>query len=353
MFKEKRYDLALDKYFFLLKDDYFEFPYVSNSPQSMVKSLLQLPIFKHKSSAQCITTNNAFCNSELIYRKLEEGFWFMYTSLNFKQNVHSKATFTSEDASEYYFLSFSVFANSFPVKNYESEPVRQVHEYWTLQKSNTAVSTYFHKGLHGKIYKLCFTAEWVRNYSAVFGEERGKTIENFLDSKAAFYTWIKSSSRTKEITRKMEEILENEILDHDHLSILYKYALNLLVDFVLFSIKDTRLQENVALSNSDYYNVAKAENIIHRHLSGTFPGIRKIAALLNISASKLKRDFKVVYGLSMLQYHKEKNMMQALNLVKNSNLQIQYIAALTGFETASKFTAAFKKKFGQRPSDFR
>ena len=79
-------------------------------------------------------------------------------------------------------------------------------------------------------------------------------------------------------------------------------------------------------------------------------GIDFIARAVNLSPTKLKMIFKTFFGFSMLQYHKEKNMLLALQLIKNSTMQIRNIALVTGYESASNFTAAFKKRFGFLPS---
>ncbi|MBC7866439.1 MAG: helix-turn-helix transcriptional regulator [Gloeobacteraceae cyanobacterium ES-bin-316] len=63
--------------------------------------------------------------------------------------------------------------------------------------------------------------------------------------------------------------------------------------------------------------------------------------------------FKSVFGFSMLQYHKEKNILLALQLIQNSNVQIKNIATLTGYTSSSKFTASFKKRFGVLPTEAR
>ncbi|MNR55027.1 Regulatory protein PchR [compost metagenome] len=82
-------------------------------------------------------------------------------------------------------------------------------------------------------------------------------------------------------------------------------------------------------------------------------GIDKIAFEVNTSPTKLKANFKTVFGFSMLQYHKEKNMLLAKQLLQNSEIEVQIIAIITGFESASKFSAAFKKRFNELPSVFR
>ena len=105
------------------------------------------------------------------------------------------------------------------------------------------------------------------------------------------------------------------------------------------------------LMNPDYSIVARAEKLILMHLRTPFLGVETISKSVHVCPTKLKTVFKSVFGFSMLQYHKEKNMLLALQLIKKSDLHIRNIAQLAGYETASKFTAAFKKRFGFLPSD--
>jgi transcriptional regulator GlxA family with amidase domain len=44
-------------------------------------------------------------------------------------------------------------------------------------------------------------------------------------------------------------------------------------------------------------------------------------------------------------------MMLAMQLLQNSDLPIKNIAVATGYESASKFTAAFKNRFNILPSE--
>lgn len=64
-------------------------------------------------------------------------------------------------------------------------------------------------------------------------------------------------------------------------------------------------------------------------------------------------DFKLVYGTSILQYNIDKKMQLAMQLIINTNMQIKHIAQEVGYESSSKFSACFKKKFKKLPSEFR
>ena len=99
--------------------------------------------------------------------------------------------------------------------------------------------------------------------------------------------------------------------------------------------------------------MSECERLISSDLALPFLGIEVIAKKLNISPSKLKKDFKLVYGTSILQYNIDKKMELALQLILNSNMLIKNISNEIGYDSSSKFSAAFKKRFQKLPSEFR
>lgn len=82
-------------------------------------------------------------------------------------------------------------------------------------------------------------------------------------------------------------------------------------------------------------------------------GIDALAEKLNTSTSKLKTDFKSVYGTSILQYIIDKKMELALQLLQCTTMQVKQIAFEVGYDSPSKFSAAFKKRHDKLPSDLR
>lgn len=341
----------IDKFLFLLKDDFFELPYLSNSPQVMLDSLIKLPIIKHDSAKQIIITDNAFWNGTMRYRTIEDGFWILETKLELIENILAKAVYTQDHTKDYYILSFSVFEYRFPVK--DSEDIVLLSTCWTFYKPDTEVATYFYKGTKGKFFNIAMDKEWVeKNIKSDKFCKKG-VLERFFNSQKGFYTWLDIAPKAHSISKKLSKILEAEDEIELNTEKLRKTTMKLITEFFNNSFEDTRIEDNTSLSNLDYYNAAKAEKMILHNLHLNFLGIEKIAEEVNTSATKLKNNFKTVFGFSMLQYHKEKNMLLAKQLLQNSEIEIQVIAVITGFESASKFTAAFKKRFGELPSVFR
>lgn len=341
----------LEKFLFLLKDDFFELPYLANSPQLMLDSLIKTPIIKHNALKQIISSDNAFWKGKMRYRKIEDGFWILETNIELKENILAKATYTKDHLKDYYILSFSVFEYKFPFKN--ADPITLLSTCWTFHKPETEVATYFYKGTQGKFFNIAMNKEWV-DQNIKSGKFCGKGIlESFFNTQKGFYTWLDIAPKAHLISKKISKILEAEDEIHLNTTELRKSSMKLIKEFFTHSFQDSRIADNISLSNLDYYHVAKAEKMILHNLQSAFLGIDKIADEVNTSPTKLKANFKIVFGFSMLQYHKEKNMLLAKQLLQNSEVEIQIISAITGYESASKFTAAFKKRFGELPSVFR
>ena len=72
-----------------------------------------------------------------------------------------------------------------------------------------------------------------------------------------------------------------------------------------------------------------------------------------INTSSLKAIFKSVYGASIASYMKEYRMRQAARLLRDTKDTMAEIAEQTGYESQSKFTAAFKDIFQMPPTAYR
>ncbi len=72
-----------------------------------------------------------------------------------------------------------------------------------------------------------------------------------------------------------------------------------------------------------------------------------------INPTTLKTMFKSVYGTSIAAHMKEHRMEKAAELLRETNLSIAEIAGSVGYDSQSRFTAAFKAHWGKLPKDYR
>jgi AraC-like DNA-binding protein len=340
----------IEKNLFRSHAGFFELPYLANNPQLMIDSILLLPISHHNGQQQAIYTNNDFTQGVMHYRKVEDGLWLMATHFEIKKNMVCRALYHEEVISDHYFLSFAVFEYKFPINNDFTQFATLLSTTCTFYKPNTEVDTYFYENTNGKFYNIIFSRQWAKKNLLFKSKRHTDELQTFLNAKRGFINWLDIVPDAERISKNLWTKLKNEQQGKTDTTVLKVTIHQIINDFFQATNNDKRIKNYPQLNNADYACVAKAESIILYNLMNSFIGVELISKTVNMSPTKLKSVFKSVFGFSMLQYHKEKNMLLALQLIKNSTMQIKNIALLTGFESASKFTAAFKKRFNKLPS---
>ncbi len=72
-----------------------------------------------------------------------------------------------------------------------------------------------------------------------------------------------------------------------------------------------------------------------------------------INSTTLKATFKKVYGNSLAAHIKEHRMTAAAHLLLTTPQSVAQIASAVGYDSQSRFTAAFKEAYGVLPTEFR
>jgi AraC-like DNA-binding protein len=348
----KRWNEYLQTNLFKKQDGFFELPYLSNSPQLMTESIIRMPVSSHNQQEQAIYTDNPFSKGSMRYRELDKGLWLLGSELQVKQNIISRALYDEEEPGNYYFISFSVFDYRFPINGSGSEPATLLSTTCTFYKPGTEVTTYFYEGTKGRFFNLVFNKEWAKKNLLFKTSLEKKELDEYLNAESGFINWLDIVQDAP----KLSEVFWNSLAPQQsaaNLNNLKNTVTVVILDFFKHAFKDKRIKNHTALHNPDYANVAAAEKMILHNLDAPFIGVENIARAVNVSPTKLKMIFKSVFGFSMLQYHKEKNMLLAFQLIKRSDIQVKYVAELAGSASSSKFAAAFKKRFGLSPTDLR
>lgn len=95
---------------------------------------------------------------------------------------------------------------------------------------------------------------------------------------------------------------------------------------------------------------------IHDHLLGHMGQrftIEELARQYLINPTTLKAVFKSVYGASLAAHIKEHRMEQAAQMLRQTDKSIAEVARAVGYDSQSKFSAAFKEVFAALPSVYR
>ena len=105
-------------------------------------------------------------------------------------------------------------------------------------------------------------------------------------------------------------------------------------------------------SRSDRDAILEAKRIIDSQLAFA-PSCGELAKQVHISTSKLTKGFSSLFGTSVHAYIIDQRLEKAAGLLLESELNVSQIAALVGYSKPSNFAAAFKKKYGVIPRNYK
>ena len=104
---------------------------------------------------------------------------------------------------------------------------------------------------------------------------------------------------------------------------------------------------------SDVRKVHKVRDYILQNLGKDILDMKELTRTFFTNESKLKSDFKAVFGITPFQFLKTERLKLAKELVQNTNLPLKNIADTCGFSSYPHFSYAFKAEFTISPQQLR
>ncbi|TAE15391.1 MAG: AraC family transcriptional regulator [Bacteroidetes bacterium] len=95
----------------------------------------------------------------------------------------------------------------------------------------------------------------------------------------------------------------------------------------------------------------KIEAILVEDYSAPPPTIDVLAEVAGMSTTKLKKDFKDLYGLPIYEYFQRNRMIKARQMLNRNIYSIKEVGLQVGYTNLGHFAAAFKKEFNLLPSE--
>ena len=98
--------------------------------------------------------------------------------------------------------------------------------------------------------------------------------------------------------------------------------------------------------------IRNVHEYLMEHLSERIT-IEELSRKFLMNTTTLKNAFKAVYGTTIAAHMKQHRMEQAAVMLGSSQTDIAGIAKAVGYESPSRFTAAFKDTYGILPTEYR
>lgn len=339
------------QYYFSYSKGFYHLPYIGSSPQALVKGFDRFPFLSTAQNEQYTNSNTPFWDGGFFCKELEEGCWMLYYSMKYKANVaydlDQDAPAEQAAAENYYILSLNNVDASAVVNNSSTAQYS-----WTLSKPGVRHGYLFFEGACHQHINIYFSEEWLQK-NLVHNNRFAKSgLRDFLQSDNQSITWQLSG---KEAVLKNFDLFDQMInidgstkqIDLLHLKLC---SLNLIFEFIKLCREQNVVNCHVTMDYNDPFQMNKLKCYLDDHLLEKFPGIDFLAGKFNISETRLKADFKRLFGKPVYQYFQQEQMRLAKEMLIENQLLIREISWELGYENTSKFTAAFKKHHGMLPS---
>jgi len=153
----------------------------------------------------------------------------------------------------------------------------------------------------------------------------------------------------------------------------FQHIIKVLIDFVSRDVIDRNLLDEILInlfqenyknlgivynnipdsaSQIDISKLEKAKQILEENISNP-PTQKELAEEVFMSESKLRKDFKQHYGITIHDFLTQIRMQKARIYLLIDQLTVYEVASLTGYGHQNNFSYAFKKFFGYSPSDLK
>lgn len=138
--------------------------------------------------------------------------------------------------------------------------------------------------------------------------------------------------------------LKNMFLQNRVLLLLERFLLN-------FMEKLQPVEKAAHLKEEEISRLIKVEALLVSDFAVPPPTIEQLAKISAMSPTKLKKDFKTMYGLPVYEYYQKNRMYRAKALLQEEIYAIKQVGTMVGYTNLGHFAASFKKEFGILPSE--
>lgn len=172
-------------------------------------------------------------------------------------------------------------------------------------------------------------------------------VESYRDGKEVFYSASKTE-KCKELHKIIEKLMAVTCPDFDssyeslEKEEFEKIERNFAGDF----------SEDSEYSRNQILKIRKVHDYLMENLSKRIT-IEELAKEFAMNATTLKTVFKDVYGSSVASHIKTHRMEKAAEILVKTDKNICEVAFEVGYESQSKFGAAFKEAFNVSPMEYR
>ena len=183
-------------------------------------------------------------------------------------------------------------------------------------------------------------------------------INTYIDNKnGKNFSLLKQNSYLIDLLSAKAQKLLNDIFsnqEESQMPALYisSRVLRLLEGFLENVLKRDVNDATLSISSKDFESILKIEGLLLENYGEVFPKIEKLARMAFMSESKLKKIYKLAFGMGLFEYYQKNRMHKAKELLNTGEYTVSQVGSLLGYQNLSNFSHSFKKEFNRLPRDF-
>ncbi|MFA9289844.1 MAG: helix-turn-helix domain-containing protein [Solirubrobacteraceae bacterium] len=242
---------------------------------------------------------------------------------------------------QFYFCTSGKLVLSYSYDSYERKVFIEQEQTFVLHDSGKEWNLGLNLTPGAEIYVFGLSFQYI---SRIFMKNKLAigTLNNLVSG--LFYYKGNITSKIKSILFELEDI---DVIDQMKIEYLNAKLQELFILY-LSKINEEQIQCPVRKNNPDLLKIKKAHDILMQNLLHP-PSKKELAQKVNLSEYKLSKGFKEFYGNNLYEFVLNEKLELGKEILESSNKKIGEVAQEIGYENASHFIAAFKKKYGFTP----
>ena len=196
--------------------------------------------------------------------------------------------------------------------------------------------------------RVILSSEWLASYLRI--SQMDEVLQRYLILKA-------KSIHVREMDFETHSLLQEILYPPKDMPLKVTYLQNRIMRIleIFFSwlyqqMSVMKLEVNI--SREDIEKVMEVEKTLLSDFSAA-PTITELSRKIGVSPSKLKKQFRDMYGLPPYEYFQQHRMQKAKEMLSSSNLTVKEVGKSLGYSNLSNFTLAFRKVFKINPGELR
>jgi len=259
------------------------------------------------------------------------------------ENLHEEQQISADYIQFYFCLKgASKVAFNMPHCSIELKAYNSCFTFFKADKMNLFFDLQPNTILVGILFK-------VNHFHELFSDVDGDNfpIQNFDTNQ----TILQTKSISSEIANSVEQLISRDI----NSSFKKLYVRGKVFEILSLYFNET-FNENVEqcpfVDNSDeIVKIKKARELLIKDFNND-PTLESLSKDIGLNIKKLKIGFKELYGMPVFTYLYHYKMDYARKLLDLKKQNINEVANIVGYSSATHFIAAFKRKFGITPKQY-